>query len=282
MHPDEAAEARVSEPPRPSDAQLDACIAPTAPNDDLAFEELARRYNFQQTSNRLGVFVRLLIRECEERGRPLRTLDIGCGEGMGQEARFHLAVKRYVDEVWGVEPDTTTRPADGLFEHFQQAMMEDAELPADHFDLAYSCMVMEHVADPDAFMQAVYRVLKPGGVYYFMTPNGRHYFSRLAKLSHVLRIEEVLLPLLLGRKQVESYHYPVQYRINTTRQIDRCAARIGFEAPEYVFMEQIGPKPYFPGPLRLFFHAMRMKRMVWKNPHCLLDLICRVRKPTSA
>ena len=55
--------------------------------------------------------------------------------------------------------------------------METADLPENYFDLAYSYMVMEHVADPVGFLKALVKCLQPGGVYVFLTPNKRHYFT---------------------------------------------------------------------------------------------------------
>ena len=46
---------------------------------------------------------------------------------------------------------------------FRQADIFDLPFPADHFDHVFVCFVLEHLADPDAALQALMRVLKPGG-----------------------------------------------------------------------------------------------------------------------
>ena len=153
--------------------------------------------------------------------------------------------------------------------------METAELPENHFDVAYSFMVMEHVADPDAYMAAVQRVLKPGGVYFFVTPNGGHYFTLIAGTMHKLKIDEWVLRLVQGKTAVEDYHYPVQYKFNTARQIDRVCDRVGGLETDLVYMEAEGPRSYMKGPLILLFHLLAWKRRVIKSKRALLTIVGR-------
>ena len=51
-------------------------IKPERPHDDLAFEELAHRYNCRLTSNPKHLFTRLVVKECRSRPSPVRVLDI--------------------------------------------------------------------------------------------------------------------------------------------------------------------------------------------------------------
>jgi len=45
----------------------------------------------------------------------------------------------------------------------------------DRFDLVFSDNLLEHLAEPLAVFRGVARVLKPGGVFFFKTPNKWHY-----------------------------------------------------------------------------------------------------------
>ena len=251
------------------------------PYDGLPFEELARRYNFRKTSSHAEFMTRLVVDECRKRPHPVRVLDIGCGRGLGRKPELSFIIRRFADELWGVEPDGSVDPPEGLLDHHRVASIEEADLPADYFDVAYSCMVMEHVSDPDGFMTAVKRCLKPGGAYLFATPNKRHYFTRIASTLHALHLDEFVLRLIKGRK-VDDYHYPVRYRFNTEPRIDGCASRLGFPPPEYVYIEANSPIGYQPRPLRPLFYPLTLKRILIKNPKSLLTLVCRITKPHEA
>ncbi len=250
------------------------------PDDTLPFDALAAQYNFGHPTERKRVFSRLLAEECRRRPRPVRAIDIGCGKGIELDLSLTRQVRECVDELWGIEPDPGIKHDTSLFTHYQTALLETAQLPDNYFDIAYSFMVIEHVQQPEAFMRTVHRVLKPGGVHMFGTINAAHYFARIAGSLRKLRLDETILRMVRG-KVVEEYHYPVAYKFNTTRVIDAAAKRLGFEPPEYVFLEQDGPKPYFPGPLRPFLWGMNWKRATFRDPRALLVMVCRMTKSST-
>ncbi len=261
--------------------EWEAAIRARRPHDDLGFDELASRYNFLKTTDRRRVFARLVIKECErvrgERGGPVRVLDIGCGNGIGRQVVYSEAMRMAIDEFWGIEPDTQVEPRDGLFDHFQHALMETADLPENYFDISYSFMVMEHVVDPVGYLRAAIRCLRPGGVHLFMTPNAGHYFTITASLLHRLGADELVLHLL-KRGAEQSYHYPVQYRCNSRRQVEESARKAGFSSVKLAYLEAEGPTGYMKGPLKLAYHALRIKRRVIRHKCCLLTLAARLEK----
>lgn len=257
------------------------CIRPRRPFDTHTFEQLAQSYNFEETSNAQIMFTRLIRQECLQRAAPVRALDIGCGRGIARSFDLVRALRPHIDEFWGVEPDDGVTPQEGIFDHFQRALLENADLPENHFDIAYAFMVMEHVEDPARFMRALARCLRPGGVFVFATPNARHYFTRVAKLCNTLKLDEFVLRVAKGRSKVEDYHYPVVYRFNDERTIARHAREGGMLPPLIAYMEHEGPRGYMRGPLRPVFHALCMKRRAIRQPRALLALFGRIQKPAS-
>jgi SAM-dependent methyltransferase len=255
-------------------------VRPRRPHDDFTLDELARRYNFRLTSDRRRLFTRLVLKECQAAKGPVCVLDIGCGRGIGRQPGYQTAIRGVADEYWGIDPDESVAPPGSLFDHHQYALMETADLPEDHFDVVYSYMVMEHVAEPDRFMAAVKRCLKPGGVYLMVTPNKRHYFTRTASALHTLRLDEFVLRLIQGKK-VQEYHYPVQYRFNDEARITACAEGLGFLPPDFAYTEAEGPLGYFPAPFRPIYHFLAWKRTVIKQPRSLISLVCRITKPPA-
>ncbi len=250
-------------------------LEPKRPHDALSFDDLASRYNFQLTSNNRLPFTRLVIDECRARPRPIRVLDVGCGRGIGRRIEYTWAIREHCDELWGIEPDPGVKPDEGLFDRLECALMEDADVPENYFDVAYAYMVAEHVVNPKAFLSAIARCLRPGGVFISMTPCGRHYFTRTAKLLHTLKLDEGVLRII-RRGTVDDYHYPVAYRMNTERAVTDAAKASGFAEPKYAYLEGLGTKGYMKGPLVLAYHALSLKRKLIKDPTCLATMTMRM------
>ena len=248
-----------------------------------SFEGLARGYNYEVFPDRRQLLVHLIVEELQLMRAPRRVLYIGCGKGIGRESDggpYLREVRRHCEELWGIDPDPSVYPTDDILDRFDHVAIEESSLPFESCDLAYSCMVMEHVEDPAGFFRGVFHALKPGGVYLFLTPNGAHYFTRLAKLCHRLRIDEFVLRAIFGKK-LEEYHYPVRYRTNTPAQISDYARRAGFAPADFAFAERgQNTKDYFRGPLLPFYYPLAWKRRLIRRPESLLDLFCRVRKPS--
>src|ERR671910_2723472 len=91
-----------------------------------------------------------------------RVLDLGCGEG--QIAR--LAVQRGAGRVVGVDPAAAqiaeaVRRAGGV--RYARAVAAGLPFPPSTFYAIVSCLVLEHLADLDAGLDEIARVLRPGG-----------------------------------------------------------------------------------------------------------------------
>ena len=107
-----------------------------------------------------------------------RLLDIGCGNG-----DFLIHAQEAGWQVCGLEPDpkaaATTR------ERGLEVLVGTVDLLASEsscFDAITLSHVIEHVHEPRQLLQAVHRLLKPGGMVYIETPNiksqGAHVFGK--------------------------------------------------------------------------------------------------------
>lgn len=75
--------------------------------------------------------------------------------------------------------------------------MTQSSLPDNAFDCVVAVEVLEHVEQDFAFVQEVYRVLKPGGVFLLSTPNGD--WVKLSNPDHKRHYLREELRLLLSR-----------------------------------------------------------------------------------
>jgi SAM-dependent methyltransferase len=127
------------------------------------------------------------------------------------------------------------------------------------FDACVSNYVIEHVADPTGHLTEIARVLKPGGVYIFRTPNFWHYVSLISHLTphsfHRLVANRVRnLP-------AESHDpYPTHYRLNTASAVERAAKQAGLTVERLDLIEK--EPMYGLGSRLLFFPFMAYERLV--------------------
>ncbi|WP_370323414.1 bifunctional 2-polyprenyl-6-hydroxyphenol methylase/3-demethylubiquinol 3-O-methyltransferase UbiG [Salipiger bermudensis] len=103
----------------------------------------------------------------------LRILDIGCGGGLLCEPMARLGA-----EVVGVDAAPRNIPVaeahaaqSGLDIDYRHTTAEDLAEAGERFDVVLNMEVVEHVADPLAYLTACRRLLKPGGLHLCSTIN---------------------------------------------------------------------------------------------------------------
>lgn len=112
------------------------------------------------------------------------------------------------------------------------------------FDVAFADNVMEHLENPAEVLSEILRVLKPGGVLLFKTPNKTHYVPTIARLTPH-RFHQFVNKL---RGRAETDTFPTLYRGNTVKDVRRLAEDTGFDVvkidriegrPEYLRMTAV-------------------------------------------
>jgi SAM-dependent methyltransferase len=97
------------------------------------------------------------------------------------------------------------------------------------FDLVTANMVVEHLDDPAASLAEIRRVLRPGGIFIYHTPNYWSYWVFLCSMiPDSLKLR--LIRLLDGRPAEDVF--PTRYRLNTPRAAARFAFETGFRLRE--------------------------------------------------
>jgi 2-polyprenyl-3-methyl-5-hydroxy-6-metoxy-1,4-benzoquinol methylase len=107
---------------------------------------------------------------------PGRLLDVGCAEGFFLEAAKAGGWECYGVELSSFAAEVASKA--GVGEVFC-GTLRDAKYPDDHFDVVTMFDVIEHLHDPRAELEEVRRILKPGGLYYLLTPDAKSPAARL-------------------------------------------------------------------------------------------------------
>ncbi len=121
-----------------------------------------------------------IVAECA-RLAPQRVLDIGCARG------FLLATLKERSpalECFGLELSSSlaAQARSSGITVFEQDIADGVPLPDESLDLVVMGEVIEHVFDPDACLEEIHRLLKPGGHVIVTTPNLAVWYNRLLLL----------------------------------------------------------------------------------------------------
>jgi 2-polyprenyl-3-methyl-5-hydroxy-6-metoxy-1,4-benzoquinol methylase len=157
---------------------------------------------------------------------------LNVGGGCDASGRFP-AIKRRAATVVTVDPSARVFANSDADERHQSTLESFALDHAHRFDVAFAIFVLEHVTDPDAFVEAAAQVLKPGGAFMAITLNQWHYFGFTSWATSRLGINEWLLRRVRDPEHVNEYHFRTEYRINSIRSIRSHLEHAGFSTVEF-------------------------------------------------
>ncbi len=123
--------------------------------------------------------------------KELRILDIGCGGGLLSEPMARLGA-----EVVGADAAPRNIPVaqvhaeqSGLTIDYRHTTAEAMAEAGEQFDAVLNMEVVEHVADPQAYLNACRQLLKPGGIHICSTinRNAKSFVMAIVGAEYVMR-----------------------------------------------------------------------------------------------
>jgi SAM-dependent methyltransferase len=160
--------------------------------------------------------------------RDVAWLDLGCGRRplpnwMPQSLEDGLRAR--IGRAVGVDADHQSLLDQRVLRDRVEAMADALPFASGSFDLVSANMVVEHLEHPSRVLGEIRRVLKPGGIFLFHTPNRRHWAVRVASVTPE-RLKLALVRVLDGRTSEDVF--PTWYRFNDAREIRALAGAHGF------------------------------------------------------
>lgn len=153
---------------------------------DIWWDENRNMHLLKSSVNpvRVGYFRRLLDETLRFDHHGTQALDVGCGGGILAEEFARMDFR-----VTGIDPSeqslATARQhaqSTGLAIEYLHGTGESIPFADSTFPVVYCCDVLEHVRDLPKVIREIYRVTKPGGVFFFDTLN-RTFVSKLVAIK---------------------------------------------------------------------------------------------------
>lgn len=109
-------------------------------------------------------------------GHKGKLLDIGCGDGL----LLDIANNRgWSIEGYDVDPDTAGRVEKNIGAIVRSGDFFDIDWPQNYYSLITMHQVLEHLKDPQAYLKAIFKLLKNNGLLFIASPNISSLSSRI-------------------------------------------------------------------------------------------------------
>lgn len=192
--------------PRPDDSELKRVY----PDNYHAFQFEPEQFGLVYRVRR-RLEARRLLRWCRELPKDARILDVGCGDG------FHLSLLRdYGQPTWqidGIDLDARAVAAAqkrGL--NVQQGRVEEVDAASKSYHLILMIMTVEHLNDPRQTLEAVTKLLVPGGRLVIVTDNARSWDTKI-----------------FGGRHWGGYHFPRHTYLFSKQTLSTLAQSVGLQ-----------------------------------------------------
>jgi SAM-dependent methyltransferase len=154
--------------------------------------------------------------------RHSRLLDLGCGRGgLVEQLDFPLSQAVGTDSDWfslaqhrlGAKKPPFPRVA---------AFGQRLPFSDETFDIVIASWVLEHLGNPADDFREISRVLRPNGVFIFITPNRNHPATSINRfVGRFAGFQTALVRRFYGRRPADTF--PTYYRANTVNDLRQLA-----------------------------------------------------------
>ncbi len=155
-----------------------------------------------------------------------KVLDIGCGH-----TDFLKEIYDRTPHSYGADPDAAALAKNTTIKHTVVANAESLPFEDAFFDVVVLAWVLEHLEDPKKVFIEIHRVLKPGGVVIFLTPNTWNY-----NVWMIRSIPNIFHDFFTKRLYERQEHdtYPTRYKINSAARVERILIKLGYERDQMI------------------------------------------------
>ncbi|MEM8861534.1 MAG: class I SAM-dependent methyltransferase [Chloroflexota bacterium] len=184
-----------------------------------------------------------------------QLLDLGCGRGGLIEQLTLTHGEGLLKRTVGLDPDWIS-----IKEHrlgLAAATGYSFALPFvdDSFDIVFCSWLFEHLAHPQQDLAELGRVLRPGGVLIFITPNRKHPIAGLNRaIGRFSLLQGWLVEKLYGRKAEDTFQ--TWFRANDQNQLSALLKEAGHQ----LILEQLHT---IQDPTYLAFNPAMFRFMCW-------------------
>ena len=174
-----------------------------------------------------------------------RWLDLGCGRKL-LPSWSHLIEGMLVSRckyVVGLDYDLKALKDNRSISHKVRGDILNLPFNNSSFHVVTANMVLEHLIHPKTQFEEIHRILRPGGLFIFHTPNLLSCSSLISKALPEF-IKKMIIRILEGRSSIDIF--PTYYRSNTQNRICLLARQARFTLIDIFMCSTPGTFVVFP------------------------------------
>jgi SAM-dependent methyltransferase len=188
-------------------------------------------------------------------------LDIGCGH-----SNALAKVSQITSYTYGIDPDKEALSKNVYYNNLLVGSADKLPFQDNTFDVVAAAWVAEHLQNPEIVLEEIYRVLKPGGKFFFITPNVWNYNVWIIRMIPE-RFHSFFTTRLYDRGEGDTY--PKVYQLNSQSKIKELAIRIGYKSTNIILN---GDPSYISFNRITFFFARLLEMILSLKPFCFMKV----------